>query len=134
MEIPDFVHLLDVKTLFPSRKQRGIVTVHDLYHKHRTYGSKKFMDKLIERLLPWDYILSDSHASIPELESVDFSEDQIKVVHLAVRDGIWFKMDEEEISGLIQEKFPIICQVQKPIVLTVGDAKHKNNHLTNEAV
>lgn len=137
LEIPDFIHMLDITALVPTRKQRGIVTVHDLYHNRRSYGAnpegRKFMDKQVKLLLTWDYVLADSYATVEELMKVGFTEEQITVIHLSLRDGIWFKMGEEEKKEAALEHFPELLEVKKPIVLTVGDAKHKNNALTHEA-
>ena len=81
LTIPNFVHLLDVTAIMPNKKQRGIVTVHDLYHDRRSYSAnpegKKFLEKLIKRLLKWEYIISDSYATKEELLKIGFSEERI---------------------------------------------------------
>lgn len=137
LAIPNFVHLLDVMALMPDKRQRGIVTVHDLYHDRRSYSSneegRKFLEKLINRLLNWEYILSDSHATKEELLQLGFREDRISVIHLALRDGIWFRMGEKELETALKQYFPSLQEVNKPIVLTVGDATQKHNDLTNQA-
>lgn len=136
--IPDFIHLLDVTTLIPEKRQRGIVTVHDLYHNRRSYGSNpegiRFMERLMRRLIQWDYVICDSRATADELLKIGFREEQITVIHLSLRDGLWFKMSDEEKLNAKRVYFPELMGVRKPIVLTVGDAKHKNNSLTREAV
>ena len=132
--MPKFVHLVDLMTLYPSRKQRGIVTIHDVNYLRRANASVKYINKMLQRLINWDYVLADSYATKNDLLKQGFSEDQIKVIHLGVREDKWFKMEAREQIMQQNGVLPALRSPSKPIVLTIGDGPHKNVELTHESV
>ena len=101
-------------------KKKGIVTIHDFYHRHLKNNPKWFV-KIIERnmfkFLNFEHVLTDSKAVASEAVELGFNNP--KVVHLPVDQLFFNKYDKIE----LRRKYEI--PEEATVVLTDGDSEHK---------
>lgn len=99
-----------VHYLFPFNpfSMKGIVTIHDLYFKHREFSKEIYLNYLYKKFKKWK-IITVSEATKKELMDY-YGYDNIEVVHLSV-DNVFRNLN-------LNKEFD---------VLTVGDGKSKHN-------
>ena len=110
-------------------RNKGIVTIHDFYHRHLKNNPEWFV-KIIERnmlkFLNFEHVLTDSKAV--KSEALEYGFNNPQVVHLPVDPLFFDKYDKIE----LRRKYGI--PEDATVVLTDGDSVHKGTDVVERCI